>query len=97
MGVTAHSPGSDLHVGMGVMDTGKPGCAGSRKRDFLRELEFPSSINVLPVKAEKTQMLQEEGGFLEHSQCSGVFVSKTTLFLLKIWKGSSPQGFAAGC
>lgn len=54
------------------MDTGKLGCAGgipafSRKRDFLREMEFPSSINVLPVKAEKTQMLQEEGGFLEHS------------------------------
>lgn len=75
MDITIHSQGSDLHVGIGVVDTGKLGCAGSipafsRKRAFLKELEFLSSINILPVKAEKTQMLQEEGGFLEHSQCS---------------------------
>lgn len=106
MGVTTHSQGSDLHAEIGVMDTGKLGCAGgipafSRKRILLEELEFPSSINILPVKAEKAQTLQEEGVFLEHSQRScrdlGFFVSKTTLFLLKIGKGSTPEGFAAGC
>lgn len=78
MDVIINSQGSDLHVEIGVVDTGKLGCAGSipafsRKRAFLWELEFLSSINVLPVKAEKTQMLQGERGFLEHSeesQCS---------------------------
>lgn len=73
--VTIHSQESDLHVVIGVMDTGKLGCAGSipafsRKRDLLKELEFPSSINILHVTAEKAQILQEEGGFLEHNQCS---------------------------
>lgn len=65
MGVTTHSRGSDLHVGIVVMDTGKLGCAGSisafsRKRDLLEELEFPSSINILLVKAERAQILQKD-------------------------------------
>lgn len=78
MGVTTHSQGSDLHAEIGVMDTGKLGCAGgipafSRKRNLLEELQFPSSINILPVKAEKAQTLQEEGAQSALLQGSGVF------------------------
>lgn len=102
MGVTTHSQGSDLHAEIGVMDTGKLGCAGgipafSRKRNLLEELQFPSSINILPVKAEKAQTLQEEGAQSALLQGSAFFVSKTTLFLLKLGKGSTPEGFAAVC
>lgn len=95
-------------LGLG-MDPGKLGSAGSRgklgsaaffsrKGDFLKELEFPSCINLLKQRKPRCYRKREDS-WRTASAPAGIwgFVSKTTLFLLKTGKGSTPKGFAAGC
>lgn len=100
MGVPIHSRGPDLHVGIGVMDTGKWDVLGAsllpaEKGISLWSSSFPPALASYLLMQRKSRCdRKREGGFL---RIWGFFVSKTTLFLLKPGKLSTPKGFAAGC